>query len=53
MYNYKRATDEEEGESPFFDLILSAETFYTADVTDKVRLIFLFPLNHLSFFLGY
>jgi hypothetical protein len=24
------------GEGPFFDLILSAETFYTADVTDKV-----------------
>lgn len=25
-----------EGEGPFFDLILSAETFYTADITDKV-----------------
>ena len=29
-----------EGEGPFFDLILSAETFYTADVTDKVCHLF-------------
>lgn len=30
------AGDGMEEEGPFFDLILSAETFYTADVTDKV-----------------
>jgi hypothetical protein len=34
--NRAEPAEREKGEGPWFDLILSAETFYTAEVADKV-----------------